>query len=235
MTIFEQLLIVQCGLTRYRDAWELQKRIWNARHDGVIPDVLLLTEHQHVYTLGRNTDTNHLIASSDRLKRQEIEVIETDRGGDITYHGPGQLIVYPILDLRRHGQDLHRYLRMLEESIILMAGKFGIAAEHDPQYTGVWVGEHKLASIGIKVSRWISMHGAAINICNDLSYFDGIIPCGIFHRDMTSVSKEVGREITIAEAGDILVTEFCSVFSYKPEAISYEDLLRITAREKETT
>ncbi len=233
MTVFKQLLIVQCGQTRYREAWQMQKRIWKARRDEMIPDVLLLTEHRHVYTLGRNSDTNHLIASSGSLEKQGIEVVETDRGGDITYHGPGQLVVYPILDLRQHGQDLHRYLRMLEESIILMAGRVGITAEHDPQYTGVWVGEHKLASIGIKVSRWISMHGAAINICNDLSYFDGIIPCGIFHRDMTSFSNEAGREITIAEAGDILVDEFCSVFSYKPEAISCQELLRITAREKE--
>jgi len=199
----------------------------------MISDVLLLTEHHHVYTLGRNSDTNHLLFSSERLASQGIDVVETDRGGDVTYHGPGQLVVYPILDLRQHGQDLHRYLRMLEESIISMAEKYGIAAERDPQYTGVWVGERKLASIGIRVSRWISMHGAAVNIHTDLSYFDGIIPCGILHRDMTSVSGELGRDVSVAEAGDVLSSAFCSVFSCQPETVSYEELLRLTERERE--
>lgn len=212
-----KLVTIGCGRTGYRELWEVQKTIWEARVAGRIPDTLLLTEHDHVYTLGRTADANHLVASGAFLREKGIDVVATDRGGDVTYHGPGQLVVYPILSLERFGNDLHRYLRMLEESIVRMLGSFGIAGAQDPAYTGVWVGNDKLASIGIRVGRWVTMHGAAINVCTDLSYFDGIVACGIFHKGLTSISALLERRVTLAEAAERFIPAFCSVFQTEAE------------------
>ncbi len=211
------LVTIHCGRSGYRELWNIQKTIWKARIAGKVPDTLLLTEHDHVYTLGRTADANHLIASGGFLREKGIDVVETDRGGDVTYHGPGQLVVYPIVSLERFGNDLHRYVRMLEESILRMLEDFGIRGNQDPAYTGVWVGDEKLASIGIRVGRWVTMHGAAINVSTDLSYFDGIVACGIFHRGLTSISALLRRPVTVAEAAERFIPAFCSVFQNEPE------------------
>jgi lipoyl(octanoyl) transferase len=184
--------VYRLGRTDYGPCWDLQKSLSRMREEGQIPDALLLTEHNHVYTLGKSSDGNHLLAGKDELLRSGAAVYEVDRGGDITYHGPGQLVGYPIFDLNGFYLDLHRYLRDLEEVLIRTVGEFGIQGLRDPDYTGVWVGKEKIAAIGVKVSRWITMHGFALNVSTDLQYFDRIIPCGIFHRGVTSMEKMLG-------------------------------------------
>ena len=164
------------GLTDYNSIWDLQKQIFDLRVSGKISDVLLLNEHHHVYTLGKSSDENHLLASREELKFTGAEIVHIDRGGDITYHGPGQLVGYPILDLNNYYLDIHRYLRDLEEVIIRTLTDYEITSHRDEKFTGVWVGNEKIAAIGIKVSHWVTMHGFAFNINTDLSYFDRIIP-----------------------------------------------------------
>jgi lipoate-protein ligase B len=181
-----ELFVSKLGRTRYADAWDLQRRLFDLRHDGLIDDVLLFTEHEHVYTIGKGGDANHLLASEEELLADGTEVFRIDRGGDITYHGPGQVVGYPIIDLNRYGPDIHRYLRSLEEAIILTLEQFGIEGGREEGMTGVWVGGEKIAAIGVKVSKWITMHGFALNVNTDLGKFERIIPCGIFH-------KEIGR------------------------------------------
>ena len=208
-----QLLVIHLGRTRYADAWDLQRKIFSARLAHRIPDVLLLTEHEPVYTLGKGADVNHLLAGDAELQEKKIDVFTIDRGGDVTFHGLGQLVGYPILDLNDHYLDIHRYLRDIEEVLIRTARDFSIDAGRSEGYTGVWVKNDKLAAIGVKVSRWVTMHGFAFNVNTDLSYFDRIIPCGIFHKGVTSVHALTGREIEIADVEKAVVRNFESVFS----------------------
>ena len=228
-----KLLVTDCGTTEYATLWEKQQKLLDARVEGRIGDVLLLTEHTNVYTLGKSADPNHLVANEQYLASHEIDVVATDRGGDITYHGPGQLVVYPIISLENFGKDIHLYLRNLEQAIIEMLETYGVASRHDDQYTGVWVGEKKIASIGIKVRKWVTMHGAAINISTDLSYFDGIIACGIFHRGITSLSREIVESISPEVVRDKFVQSFCSVFTYEPEYVSFDLLMSMLHEKKE--
>jgi lipoate-protein ligase B len=163
-------------------------------------------------TLGRSARVDHLLAGAADLEARGVDVVEVDRGGDITYHGPGQLVAYPILDLEQHGRDVASYLRSLEEVVIRLLGRLGIAANRLPGYTGVWVAGEKVCAIGIKASRWITMHGLALNVATDLSYFGGIIPCGIFERGVTSVREITGEVFPMPVIEEMFVAEFCAVF-----------------------
>ena len=172
-------------------------------------------EHPHTFTLGKVADKENLISSNEQLKELGVSVYNIDRGGDITYHGPGQIVGYPIIKLSDWKEDTHAYLRALEEVIIQTCADYGLATERNPKYTGVWIGERKIAAIGIKVSRWITMHGFAFNVNTDLSYFGGIIPCGIKDKDVTSLQKELGRKIEIDDVKEKLVKNFQQVFEYE--------------------
>jgi lipoate-protein ligase B len=206
------LQVVHAGRTRYSDCWRMQQEYFERRVAGLEPDTLILTEHEHVYTLGRNAHADHLLANTADLEARGIDVVEVDRGGDITYHGPGQLVAYPILDLEQHGKDVERYLRMLEGVVIGVLGRCGVAAGRMPGYTGVWVAGEKICAIGIKASRWVTMHGLALNVATDLSYFGGIIPCGIFERGVTSMREITGAVHAMATIEEMFVEEFCAVF-----------------------
>ncbi len=202
------------GLIDYKIAWDLQKEIFNLRLHGEINDTFFLLEHPHTYTLGKVADKENLISNEEQLKELGVNVYEIDRGGDITYHGPGQIVGYPIISLNDWKQDTHEYLRGLEEVIMMTCLEYGIATERNPKYTGVWIGARKIAAIGIKVSRWITMHGFAFNVNTDLNYFGGIIPCGIRDKEVTSLQKELGREINLTEVKEKLVDNFKKVFGY---------------------
>ncbi len=200
------------GITGYKSAWELQRRLADARIENTVGDVLLLTEHHHVYTIGKNGNDDHLLAGETELRATGAEVYHNDRGGDITYHGPGQLVVYPILDLNGYYLDLHRYLRDLEEVVIRSLADFGIVAVRDGNLTGVWVGEDKIAALGVKVRRWITMHGLALNVNTRLDYFDRISPCGIFHRGVTSMQRLLQTPIRLDEVMSVVIRHFGEVF-----------------------
>jgi lipoyl(octanoyl) transferase len=182
------LEVVRAGVVPYAEALEWQRSLAQARIDGrQANDLLLLLEHPAVVTLGRNSDAGHL------LSRDGIEVFEIERGGDVTFHGPGQLVGYPIIDLTGHKRDLHWYLRTLEQALIDALAGLGIAAERNPGYTGVWTNGRKIASIGIHVKQWVTWHGFALNVTTDLSQFGRIVPCGIPGVEMTSIEREKGK------------------------------------------
>jgi len=185
------LLVVDAGHVPYAEALDLQRAVARARIAGALADdVLLLVEHPPVITLGRSSKDGHLVASDALLAARGVERFEVDRGGDVTFHGPGQLVGYPILDLKQHRQDLHWYLRQVEEMLIVALRSFGIEGGRSPGYTGVWVGDRKIASIGVHARDWVTWHGFALNVTTDLSYFDLIVPCGIPNVVMTSVERE---------------------------------------------
>jgi lipoyl(octanoyl) transferase len=198
----------------YNQAWDLQKEIFDLRLHNKIEDSFFLLEHLHTYTLGKVAEKENLISTNEQLKELGISVYEIDRGGDITYHGPGQIVGYPIIKLSDWKEDTHEYLRALEEVIIKTCSDYGLNTNRNPKYTGVWLGERKIAAIGIKVSRWITMHGFAFNVNTDLAYFGGIIPCGIKDKDVTSLQHELGKEIEIDEVKEKLVKNFQKIFSY---------------------
>jgi len=192
------------GLIPYGDALELQKRLVDQRRAGEIPDTLLLLEHPHVITLGSGAHDENVLVSPEERAARGIELFETGRGGDVTYHGPGQLVGYPILDLAPDRKDVHIYVRDIEEVLIRTAAAFGVEAKRVPGLTGVWVGpdgrEEKLAAIGIRISRWITSHGFALNVSTNLDHFNLIVPCGIVDRQVTSLEKLLGRAVAMAEA-----------------------------------
>ncbi|MGE5496431.1 MAG: lipoyl(octanoyl) transferase LipB [Syntrophothermus sp.] len=202
------------GHIAYGKAWDLQKETFTLRKNGEINDTIYLLEHPHTYTMGKVTDKANLISSEEYLKKNNISVYEIDRGGDITYHGPGQIVGYPIIDLSAWKKDTHLYLRGLEEVIILVCREYGLDAGRIDKLTGVWIGHRKIAAIGIKVSSWITMHGFAFNIDPDLSLFSGIIPCGIKDKEVTSLCRETGYQIPVEEVKEILVIKFQEVFGY---------------------
>jgi lipoyl(octanoyl) transferase len=211
---FREIDYFDLGMIAYDNAWDLQKKTFELRRNNSIKDTLYLLEHPNTYTLGKVTDKANLISSEEFLKKNNISIFEIDRGGDITYHGPGQIVGYPIIDLKLWKEDTHLYLRGLEEAIILTCKDYGINATRIDKLTGVWIGHRKIAAIGIKVSRWITMHGFAFNVNTDLSLFNGIIPCGIKDKEVTSLKKELGFDINLNEVKSRLVTNFAKVFSY---------------------
>jgi len=184
------------------------------RLGNLIDDTFILLEHPHTYTLGKSANENHLLAYDRSLNENRIDVFEIDRGGDITYHGPGQIVGYPIIKLDELYEDVHKYLRELEEIIIRTLDEYNIKSERNDDYTGVWINNNKIAAIGIKVSRWITMHGFAFNVNTDLSYFDKIIPCGIFEKGVTSLSAELGTKIPLKNVKDVVIKHFCKIFNY---------------------
>jgi lipoyl(octanoyl) transferase len=207
--------IRRLGLVPYADALALQRSLVEERRQGRIGDVLLLVEHPHVLTLGVRGDggRSHILAAADVLTARGVDVHETGRGGDITYHGPGQLVGYPIIDLKPDRCDVHRYVRDLEEVLIRVAADYGVTAGRVAGLTGVWVGEEKVAAIGVRIARWITSHGFALNVATDLDYFNLIVPCGIADRGVTSLSKLLGRRVDREEVEDHVVQRFSEVFS----------------------
>ena len=203
------------GRVPYADALALQKQLVEERRDGRIGDVLLLVEHPHVLTLGVRGDggRSHILAPPDVLDARGVELHETGRGGDITYHGPGQIVGYPIIDLKPDRCDVHRYVRDLEEVLIRVAADYGLRGERVAGLTGVWVGGEKVAAIGVRIARWVTSHGFALNVTTDLDYFNLIVPCGIADRGVTSLSKLLGRPVDRTEVEDRLIQRFSEVFS----------------------
>ncbi len=197
----------------YAEALELQRSLVEERKAGRVGDLLIFVEHPHVLTVGVRGDggRSHILASPGSLKARGIEVYETGRGGDVTYHGPGQIVGYPILDLKPYRQDVHRYMRDLEEVLIRTVGDFGVEASRLPGLTGIWVSSSKVAAIGVRISRWITSHGFALNVTTDLEYFDLIVPCGIFDRGVTSLSR-LGVQASRSEIESRITAQFCEVF-----------------------
>ena len=219
------LLTAQLGTVPYTEGLELQRDLARRRITGEIDeDLLLLLEHPPVVTLGRTAKESHIVSSPDRLRARGVEVHEVERGGDVTFHGPGQLVGYPIVDLKRHRQDLHWYLRQVEEALIVALADIGIDAERHGGYTGVWTQGRKIASIGVHARDWVTWHGFALNVTTDLSFFDLIVPCGIPQVQMTSVARELGREMTVGRMADVVSRAFGEVFDLEPRAISREIL-----------
>jgi lipoate-protein ligase B len=222
-------LVVDLGLTAYRAAWELQRRVVMARKANVVPDILLLCEHPHVITLGRNGRLEHLRASEHLLQQMGVEFCATDRGGDITYHGPGQLVGYPIVNLAGIRRDVVWYVRQLEEAMIRATSDFGIQATRKTGRTGVWVdvpgvGEEKLAAIGVHISRWVTSHGFAYNVVTDLRYFDLIVPCGIPDKRPTSLERLLGRPVSLAELAPRMVKSLGEVFELEIRSATRDEL-----------
>jgi len=200
----------------YAEALALQRSLVEERRFGRIGDTLLLLEHPHVITLGVRGDggRSHILATDEALTARGIEVFEAGRGGDVTYHGPGQLVGYPIVDLNPDRRDVHRYVRDLEEVLIRTARDYGIAAERVEGLTGVWVGREKLAAIGVRIARWVTSHGFALNVNANLDYFSLIVPCGIGDRGITSLSRLLGRPVELDETAEHVAGHFANVFDF---------------------
>lgn len=228
-----QVTFRDLGLMPYKQAWDYQQEIfdrtvadklWNRKAEPdqqrTIQHYLLFCEHPHVYTLGKSGDDNHLLANEQMLKRINAEYFHINRGGDITYHGPGQIVGYPILDLDYFFTDIHRYLRYLEDVIILTIAEYGLQGERSPGETGVWldVGKanaRKICAMGIKASRWVTMHGWAFNVNTDMNYFNYIVPCGIADKAVTSLEKELGRTLDMEEVKEKVRRNFERIFGVK--------------------
>ena len=205
------------GRVGYGDALEIQAGLVAQRRAGEIPDTLLLLEHPHVITLGSGAHEENVLVSAEERAARGIELFETGRGGDVTYHGPGQLVGYPILDLKPDRQDLHRYLRDLEEMLIGVLGEFGLEGSRKEGLTGAWVDDRKVAAIGVRVSSgWITSHGFALNVSTDLSFFGAIVPCGIRDHGVGSISEEVGRAVAMEEAEAAVVRQMGRIFGHAP-------------------
>jgi len=204
--------VEQLGIVDYAIGLALQHERVAARKAGAIPDTLLLLEHPHVYTLGRNARRENVLVPESFLRSRGAEVVETDRGGDVTYHGPGQLVGYPIIDLAVHRRDIAWYMRSLEEVFIRVAADYGIAARRLAGAAGVWVGNEKLVAMGVHISRWVTSHGFAFNVATDLRYFDWIVPCGLRDKGVTSLSRLLGREVGVEPVAGRVIEQFGAVF-----------------------
>jgi lipoyl(octanoyl) transferase len=206
--------VKRLGLVDYQAALDLQKDLVEQRKQGLIPDQLLLLEHPHVITLGaRNHNArSNVLETPESLARQGVALFETGRGGDVTYHGPGQLVGYPILELPKDRRDVHRYVRDLEEVLIQAVSDFGVTAGRIRGLTGIWVGDEKLAAIGVRISRWVTSHGFALNVSTDLSRFGLIVPCGITGKGVTSLERVLGRQIPMDEVATAVAGRFEAAF-----------------------
>jgi lipoyl(octanoyl) transferase len=216
------------GLLDYQEAWDYQQVLFDDsvakklahrdQPDSAVPNnYFLYVEHPHVYTLGKSGSLENLLLDETGLEKKEATFYKINRGGDITYHGPGQVVGYPILDLDQFSPDIHLYLRNIEEAVIRLCADYGIKGERFEKYTGVWIEpgtpqERKICAIGVKTSRWVSMHGFALNVNTNLDYFGNIVPCGIVNKDVTSLQRELGREMDMAEVKQKLLTHFGEIF-----------------------
>lgn len=230
-----ELWVTRLGRMRYAEALELQRSVARDRISGVIPqDVLLLVEHSPVVTLGRSTKQKNMISTPEFLASKGVEVFEVERGGDVTFHGPGQLVGYPIIDLKRHRQDLHWFLRQVEAALISTLAEYEIPGERSTGFTGVWTGGRKIASIGVHARDWVTWHGFALNVATDLSYFDFIVPCGIDGVAMTSIEKELTLRgdpgsPSLDEVGDIAAAEFGEAFALSPVDVPDASLMKVNS------
>jgi len=213
-----EIEVRRLGLVRYDDALAMQRALVEERRAGHVPDLLLLLEHPPVITLGVKGDGGraNVVATDDRLAELGIEIQETGRGGDVTYHGPGQIIGYPILDLRPDRCDVHRYVRDLEDVMMRVCARYGVAAGRIKGLTGTWAGAEKIGAIGVRISRWITSHGFAFNVSTDLDHFRLIVPCGISDRGVTSLEKVTGRPARIDEVEDAVIGCFGETFERQP-------------------
>jgi lipoyl(octanoyl) transferase len=225
-----QVLIEDLGLIDYKKAWDYQEllfketvdrkiRIRNGETELVTENHLLFCQHPHVYTLGKSGQETHLLLNENQLDQADISYYKINRGGDITYHGPGQLVVYPIFDLDHFFTDIHKYLRFLEEAVIQTLAFYGVKGERSEGETGVWIdvntpNARKICAMGVKSSRWVTMHGIGFNLNPDLSYFNHIVPCGIVDKGVTSLEKELGKEIDIKAVQEILLEKLASLFDF---------------------
>ena len=232
-----QLLVARLGLVPYAEALDFQRAVARARITGEVPeDVLLLVEHPPVITLGRRTQASSLPLGADLLRARGVEVFEVERGGDVTLHAPGQLVGYPVVDLKRHRKDLHWYLRQVEEALIRAVAPFGVAGGRHAGYTGVWTGDgdptgadwtprRKMASIGVHARDWVTWHGFALNVTAEpLGYFDLIVPCGIAGVEMTAVAREAGRAVTVDAVAEAAARETAAVFDLAPVDVTPDAL-----------
>lgn len=207
-----QCRVIDPGVVAYRQAFDLQKREVGRVQGGEGDEVLILLEHPHVITLGRNATGEALVAGKEAIARRGVEIVETDRGGDVTYHGPGQLVGYPIVALEPGRRDIRRYVHDLEEVLIRTLADFGIGSRRHPVHRGVWTGDRKIASLGIRISRWVTCHGFALNVNSDISYYSLINPCGIVGCEMTSMAIELGGPVEMGSVKNSIVSHFASVF-----------------------
>lgn len=209
------------GLVPYGEVHELQKHLVERRKADEIPDTFLLLQHPHVITLGRAADRTNILADEATRARLGVELHETGRGGDVTYHGPGQLVGYPIVKLLPGRQDIRRYVRDIQEALIRTARDFGVEAEpRGGEHVGVWVGDDKLAAIGIRISRWVTMHGFALNVTTDLNYFQLIVPCGIRGHGVTSLQQLTGKQFALPEVAECVTHHFGEVFNRSMSVVS---------------
>jgi lipoyl(octanoyl) transferase len=222
----QHINLIKAGLSDYRQIWKLQNRLFKKVVDHRDQHYLILTEHHPVITIGKSGNRNNLIASEAHLKSIGIDTIDIDRGGDITFHGPGQMVGYPILNLYKFKKDIHWYLRALEDVIIRTISEFGITGLREQGLTGVWVGSRKICALGVNVTRWVTKHGFALNIHTNLNYFDHIIPCGISDRGVTSISQLTGNIIPVKDVSNILLRHFENVFSVTFGEDLSENILR---------
>ncbi len=209
----------------YASALELQMRVCERKKQGFAPDVLLLLEHTPVITLGRNGDWHNLVVPDEVLRARGVARHHVDRGGDITYHGPGQLVGYPLLKLEPHEQDVHRYMRNLEEAVIRVLAEYGIDAGREDKLTGVWTAPGKVCAMGVHISRWITRHGFALNVNTDLSYYDLIVPCGLVGRQVTSIQTILGRAVDLREVADRFSRHFGRIFARSMTPVTARELL----------
>lgn len=222
----KEALILNLDTIPYEEAFDLQKRLVEMRSQDNINDILILLEHPPVFTVTRKATLKNVLASPEELKEKGISLCKTNRGGDITYHGPGQLVGYPIMDLKEHGKDLHKYIRNIEEMIIKLLRDYDISAHRDKNNPGVWVGKEKIAAIGIAVkSSWTTMHGFSLNINPDLNHYSLIVPCGITDKGVTSLSKLLGKSISQKEVRERLIQHFQEVFNVITKSISIEEIV----------
>jgi len=223
--------LVDLGTIPYGPAYDLQRQLVAARKARAIPDVLLVCEHPHVITLGRNGTRDNLRVSDELLAKKKVEFHSTDRGGDITYHGPGQIVGYPILDLTGHRRDIGWYVSQLEEVMIRATADYGLAAKRVAGQHGAWLdtphGEEKLGALGVHLSRWVTSHGFAYNVSADLSYFALIVPCGIPGKGVTSLERALGRRVAIEEACGRSVAHFAALFRFEMKRVSGQELAEI--------
>ena len=207
------LQVRRLGLIPYADGLELQRRLVDDRKADRIPDTLLLLQHPHVLTIGVKKDGRaHILAAPERLSSLGVEVFETGRGGDVTYHGPGQLVGYPIIDLNPDRRDVHRYVRDLEEVMIRVCAAYGLAAGRVKGLSGAWIGDEKIGAIGVRISKWITSHGFAFNVTTDIDFFSLIVPCGIADKGVTSLASKLGRVPDMADVENQFVDHFATVF-----------------------
>ena len=217
------LAVRRLGLVPYADGLELQRRLVEERKTDRIPDTLLLLQHPHVLTVGVKKDgRSHILASPERLSSLGVDVFETGRGGDVTYHGPGQLVGYPILNLDPDRRDVHRYVRDLEEVMIRVCADYGLEAGRVKGFSGAWIGDEKIGAIGVRISRWITSHGFAFNVTTDVDFFNLIVPCGIADKGVTSLAAKLGKAPAMAEVEDRFMDHFAAVFDRQPDLTPIE-------------